>query len=105
MNTMNAKGRHILSGKEFFDSGKAGDWTFAADDTGTLTHIIVRIPNGTPEGDEGALPLRAEKDWRGKDSGWWQWDGNIEAPTLTPSILHHKGEWHGYMTRGELISC
>ncbi len=33
----------------------------------------------------------------------WQWDGNIEKPTLTPS-LHAVGIWHGYMRNGNLVS-
>lgn len=34
----------------------------------------------------------------------WEFDGNLEAPTLTPSI-HHLGCWHGYLTAGEFTSC
>lgn len=35
----------------------------------------------------------------------WNWDGNTELPTLTPSILII-GEcgWHGYLTKGEWIT-
>ena len=29
----------------------------------------------------------------------WDWDGNMQAPTVTPSI-HCKGCCHGYITRG-----
>lgn len=29
----------------------------------------------------------------------WQWDGNRETPTLTPSI-HHIDHWHGFLTKG-----
>lgn len=42
----------------------------------------------------------------------WGWDGNEEQPTLTPSIWVNKGkanpdagEWHGYLTKGEFVSC
>lgn len=38
----------------------------------------------------------------------WNWDGNLEEPSLTPSILHHCStgrEWHGYMTKGVLTPC
>jgi hypothetical protein len=44
----------------------------------------------------------------------WNWDGNVDAPTLTPSILHTKRVdgvypdgcgWHGYLTAGEFTSC
>jgi hypothetical protein len=34
----------------------------------------------------------------------WEWDGNEEVPTLTPSI-HHVGCWHGFLTNGEFKSC
>jgi hypothetical protein len=34
----------------------------------------------------------------------WEWDGNIENPTLTPSI-HHIGCWHGWLTDGQFVSC
>lgn len=31
----------------------------------------------------------------------WKWDGNFEAPTLTPSINCVSGcGWHGYLTAG-----
>lgn len=33
----------------------------------------------------------------------WQWDGNFDQPTLTPSI-HAVGAWHGYFTAGFLRS-
>ncbi len=34
----------------------------------------------------------------------WGYDGNADAPTLTPS-LHVIGKWHGWMRAGSLISC
>lgn len=33
----------------------------------------------------------------------WQWDGNREKPTLTPSINVTNG-WHGFVTNGELTT-
>lgn len=44
----------------------------------------------------------------------WNWDGNREGPTLTPSILIYQmdaagnivGEhWHGFLTAGQWRSC
>lgn len=43
----------------------------------------------------------------------WGWDGNVESPTLTPSILAYDREgtgnqvesWHGYLTAGVFRSC
>lgn len=34
----------------------------------------------------------------------WQWDGNPDKPTLTPSI-NCKGCWHGWLTAGEFKTC
>ncbi len=34
----------------------------------------------------------------------WGWDGNKDAPTLTPS-LNLIGVWHGYLKAGVLESC
>jgi hypothetical protein len=45
----------------------------------------------------------------------WNWDGNDDRPTTTPSILIYQLEegtgrrvgehWHGYLTHGEFRSC
>ena len=33
--------------------------------------------------------------------GGWQWDGNVNLPTLAPSIQRTSGcKWHGYLRRG-----
>ena len=34
----------------------------------------------------------------------WVWDGNMEKPTLTPSV-RHKDHWHGFLTNGVWVSC
>lgn len=34
----------------------------------------------------------------------WQWDGNADKPTLTPSI-NCRGCWHGWLTAGEFKEC
>lgn len=36
----------------------------------------------------------------------WDWDGNEESPTLTPSILKRGAcVWHGYLTAGVFKEC
>ena len=35
----------------------------------------------------------------------WQWDGNEQAPTLTPSLGQGCCSWHGYLKAGRFISC
>ena len=39
------------------------------------------------------------------DNGW-QWDGNREAPTVSPSLkdVHHC-KWHGWLRAGQWVSC
>lgn len=33
----------------------------------------------------------------------WGWDGNLECPTITPSIgCDHRCGWHGHITNGEI---
>lgn len=34
----------------------------------------------------------------------WEFDGNLEEPTLQPSI-NHLGCWHGWLKAGEFTSC
>lgn len=37
----------------------------------------------------------------------WAWDGNQNAPTITPSIDFENGRpgaWHGYLTAGEWVT-
>lgn len=36
----------------------------------------------------------------------WKWDGNEDAPTITPSIRRLDGcQWHGFLTAGVFIEC
>lgn len=36
----------------------------------------------------------------------WQWDGNLESPTIQPSIRFLGGcGWHGFLTNGSFVSC
>lgn len=34
----------------------------------------------------------------------WQWDGNVETPTLAPSV-HHVGHWHGWLLQGMWVQA
>ena len=48
-----------------------------------------------------------------EDIPQWSWDGNIEKPTLAPSILvdttwgedYTRVFWHGYMDAGDFCAC
>lgn len=85
--------------QDLTDNGSIGDWCFRDHETEGL-HICIRFPDGSERGDLGCLPLRDVPDPSMED---WQWDGNKEAPTLTPSI-NYVGVWHGYMRAGRLES-
>ena len=82
--------------EDLYDNGELGDWAFPAGDD---SHIFIRLPRpGTDRGEVSAIPL---SDTPLPDVDDWQWDGNREAPTLTPSI-NWVGVWHGYMRSGKL---
>lgn len=36
----------------------------------------------------------------------WQWNGNLQKPSLTPSIqIIEACRWHGYLTEGNWLTC
>jgi hypothetical protein len=57
---------------------------------------------GTPAG----VAVAKDMNDRGGNHPVWQWDGNIEKPTITPSIQIIGGcGWHGYLTAGVFRTC
>lgn len=58
--------------------------------------MIYACPCGC--GRTGALAFRPH------ESPSWEWDGNMDAPTLSPSV-HHVGHWHGWLRGGIWVSC
>jgi hypothetical protein len=65
---------------------------------GEIEGVAFRCPCGC--GFTSWLPVRPDE--RG-----WQWDGNEDAPTLTPSVLQSgmPCKWHGFLTAGEWKAC
>ncbi len=88
------KGRLIENNEEFWEHGEIGDWSFTEGET----HIFLKEP---PGGEIAALPIRGRFQ---TEYATWEWDGNREAPTLSPSILSRTTGWHGYMRAGQLES-
>lgn len=82
------------------ENGHKGDWCFLNDDTQIALRFGEEIFTGMC-----ILPI-ATHEMEGKPH--WQWNGNREKPTLTPSIMVHASfyqpEWHGFLTDGELIT-
>lgn len=84
------------------DTGIKGDWAFLNDDT------LIAIKYGPDSFKDMIIIPIADQVLPGKPH--WAWNGNREAPTLTPSILVHAYEgwstgWHGYLTDGKLIDA
>lgn len=94
--------------KDFDDleaNGLVGDWCFVGDEN--RLDLWLRYPcSDNPRGDFVRLPV-IQRDGPEK---CWQWDGNREAPTLSPSILVNGGDgqggrkekWHGFLRAGKL---
>lgn len=89
--------------------GQVGDWCFV--ERPTELDLFLRYPvsdalwvefyKEAPElnrGDLVRLPLS------GEGHPVWQWNGNREAPTLTPSI-NVVGRWHGWLREGVLVTA
>src|SRR5574343_915858 len=84
--------------------GGLGDYCFVDDDSA----IFIRMPDGPHfPSENGTLmrwPLKPGHNQPGIDPNeHWQWDGNRDYPTLTPS-LHWEGVWHGWLRAGKLES-
>jgi hypothetical protein len=84
---------------ELGTNGQKGDWCFINSDA----YIFLMWGDDSFK-NMSILPV---KPVEGKPH--WNWNGNREAPTLTPSILVHPypgwtDGWHGYLTDGKLIT-
>lgn len=97
-------GRNVGTLTELYSAGLLGDWCFEGD------VVYIRMPDGDGENassERGSItpwPLDPNHTMKFVDPGnYWEWDGNLDAPTLFPS-LHWVGVWHGHMRQGKLIS-
>ena len=79
--------------------GAGAFWWRATRDGTWILHALIPAP-GRPGWCESAWPILPARLQNG--SGW-EWDGNVERPTLRPS-LHAVGVWHGWMREGQLES-
>ena len=78
-----------------------GDFCWGDEYKPGVRHLYIRIPGSSASGFD-ALECVC-----GPDPGierQWGWDGDLERPTLVPSILN-PGEWHGHMVAGRMVSC
>lgn len=78
---------------------KAGDFMFATSQNNEPSSLLFICPCGCGKLRSVALKPRAA-------SPSWDWNGDKEKPSLTPSINCLTGcQWHGWLTNGVFTSC
>jgi len=71
------------------------------DDCYHLGGLTWLCPGGC--GAESTIVFRGRCDGHNRPS--WEWNGSLDKPTLTPSILSLGCRWHGYLTDGVWKPC
>ena len=66
-----------------------------------LCAIPIRGTSSNPDDPEPWVPREGATK---SDRASWQWDGQRERPTLSPSILRFD-VWHGYLRAGRWEAC
>lgn len=101
------EGKRCADLSSLTEDGSVGDWTFERNADGVIDMIFVRWPDGTERGCLYGLPIGLGPT--SDNPVAWGWDGNADAPTLTPSIHRLPAwkvmGWHGWMREGKLESC
>jgi hypothetical protein len=103
-NSDGAQGRRYDSVADLLNLGTVGDWAFSPEEEPPA--IWIRTPDGSPSGTMSRLPITPIDSVLDA----WAWDGNRDAPTISPSIhrlpvVGFKAGWHGFMRAGRLESC
>lgn len=96
MNTQSIKANRVAS---LDDVQKPGDFAWSSD----FKTMFLLLP-GESLPVAGIRVVRGGENPGTEDRPRWVWDGNVESPTLAPSI-HSPGQWHGYLIKGEFQSC
>lgn len=82
------------------DLKNPGDFLWSRSSSDDPARILFICPCGC--GDHTGVPVRPEST----PGPVWTWDGNRDAPTLTPSLQRVGGcNWHGFLTAGEFREC
>jgi hypothetical protein len=79
----------------------SGDFCYAYDHNGIVAGLMYRCPCGC--GMPGSIVFGETQPRGDNDEGQsrWHWDGNLEHPTLIPSIKRRTPcRWHGTLTAG-----
>jgi len=76
------------------------DGGFTDDPAVPIGHLCIWLPGASRPTDWPVQLGAASSDKYGP----WGWDGNLDKPTLYPS-MHHIDNWHGHLQAGRLNSC
>ncbi len=79
------------------DLEKPGDFYWTGMSDGKIGRMMFTCPCGC--GDICGVTLKPAVE------AGWEWNGDLDKPTLTPSIAINRGHWHGYLTAGVFKSC
>lgn len=103
MNTSSYTCRRMPDGCDHQDLQQIGDFSWRYLD-GEVAGMVIAMPgaDGQPQQNWIAVSRGAPVSAPGTNA--WGWDGNLDAPTLQPSLLLHH-HWHGFMRAGRLESC
>lgn len=98
--------RHITTWREFRDENKRGrvPGSFYLDTTPGKIEFWYCCPCGCGRVAPLRVGVNVKPDGSRDGRATWNWNGNTDKPTLTPSV-HHVGHWHGWLTDGEWKSC
>lgn len=107
---VNATATLVRTPREVRDGGWPGAFCYTGEGPGSFPGgIVFACPCGC--GDVSGIPIGTDPAALGPA---WLWDGNREAPTLTPSLLKSGGTprpgrpagcgWHGWLRAGEFES-
>jgi hypothetical protein len=84
------------------ENGQLGDWCFYNNDADMfLNYPIKSIYAGEPDNIDIVHLYIHRAGTVFERSPSWEWDGNRDAPTLSPSI-NVINRWHGYLRAGKL---
>lgn len=83
-----------LFDEPYAERHQPGDYEIADRGAGLRIAFVLPAPEGFV-----AVPI-------GGQPNAWQYDGNLDCPTLSPSIWVNKPSgWHGHVKAGELVGC
>jgi hypothetical protein len=98
---------HASKGESFLGF-PVGHFYWAVDAQDGERYLWMKLPrqDDDPQGSPCRIKVKPTAD-----TPAWGWAGNVEKPTLTPSVFHDPcnpaspHHWHGFIVAGEMKGC